>query len=118
MLTKSTVYIITVACISYLVHTLGAKGNVDSVKGPPLRWSKVLSLCGLIVVVVGIEVFFAFSTGGEIVGIGIGFQMRLEVICIFDFEEEEGFVVLGQTGPMLKTEVSMNFCASKVYSGI
>lgn len=68
--------------------------------------------------VVGIEIFFAFSTGGELVGLGVGFQVGFEVICVSDFEEDEGFVVLGQTGPVLKANVSMKFCASKVYSGV
>lgn len=69
--------------------------------------------------VVFINIFLALSTGGEIFVFGIGPQMGFEVICVFDFEEEEGFVVLGQTGPMVGTNVSTGFCASsKVYTGL
>ena len=64
--------------------------------------------------VVLIDIFLAHRACGNIAGIVT--QMGLEVICVSDFEENEGFVVLGQTGPMLRIDVSMNFPTSKVYS--
>ena len=114
-LEESTEYI-SDACIPYLVYTLDAKGNVDSVKGLPLLRRKVRSFLDFIVAVILIDIFLALRAGGEVFGIGIGSQTGLEVICISDFEEDKRFVVLGQTGPMLRTDVSMNFPTSKVYS--